>query len=327
MSVLDVLHGLVDGIQGIASLAFVLSFTFFSLFFLLKDGRTAPRVRRSPPRRPAPVARTITNDMVESIRHYFIGVTIVAAFNGIVVGLGALLLGVPLAGTIAVVTFVTAYIPFIGAFIAGAFAVVLALGSQGVTVALIMLVIVILANGLLQNIVQPIAFGATLNLHPLVVLVVDDRRRRPVRHGRPHPRRAAHLGRRPHRPGAGRGPDGRSRAGGRASFRMSGASISPVLDDAEPPAIRDRGRMRRLLRNLPTVPLAILGSALMLAAAGCGGSSSDTKANEAYANSVCTAIGGWTTQVKSIASDMSGGVSKATLQAKLTQVETATTEP
>ena len=60
-----------------------------------------------------------------------LGVTIVAAFNGVVVGLGAWALGVPLAGTIAVVTFVTAYIPFIGAFIAGAFAVVLALGSQG----------------------------------------------------------------------------------------------------------------------------------------------------------------------------------------------------
>jgi predicted PurR-regulated permease PerM len=48
----------------------------------------------------------------------------------------------------------------------------LALASQGTSTALIMLVIVILANGLLQNIVQPIAFGATLDLNPLVVLVV-----------------------------------------------------------------------------------------------------------------------------------------------------------
>ena len=49
---------------------------------------------------------------------------------------------------------------------------ILALGSEGTQTALIMLVIVILANGLLQNIVQPIAFGATLSLNPLVVLVV-----------------------------------------------------------------------------------------------------------------------------------------------------------
>jgi putative heme transporter len=81
-------------------------------------------------------------------------------------------LGVPLAATIALVSFVTAYIPYIGAFVAGAFAVVLALGSEGVTDAIVMLVIVLLANGLLQNILQPIAFGATLGLNPLVVLIV-----------------------------------------------------------------------------------------------------------------------------------------------------------
>ena len=98
--------------------------------------------------------------------------TIVAAFNGVVVGLGALLLDVPLAGTIAVVTFITAYVPFIGAFVSGAFAVVLTLGANGTTDALIMLVIVLLANGLLQNVVQPIAFGATLDLNPLLILFV-----------------------------------------------------------------------------------------------------------------------------------------------------------
>ena len=97
---------------------------------------------------------------------------LVASFNAVVVGIGALVLDVPLAGTIAVVTFVTAYIPFIGAFISGALAVILALSGQGEETALIMLVIVILANGLLQNIVQPIAFGATLELNPLVVLIV-----------------------------------------------------------------------------------------------------------------------------------------------------------
>jgi len=107
-----------------------------------------------------------------SLRRYFAGVTLVAAFNGVVVGLGALILDVPLAGTIGVVTFVTAYIPYIGAFVAGAFAVVLALGAKGATTALIMLVIVLLANGLLQNVFQPIAFGATLRLNPLVVLIV-----------------------------------------------------------------------------------------------------------------------------------------------------------
>jgi len=165
-------HGLVSGIQGLTSVVFFISFTVFSLFFLLKDG---PRMRAAIDRRlgvPLTVAQTITGGVITSLRRYFLGVTIVAAFNAVVVGLGAYALGVPLAGTIAVVTFVTAYIPFIGAFVAGAFAVILALGSEGTQTALIMLVIVILANGTLQNIVQPIAFGATLSLNPLVVLIV-----------------------------------------------------------------------------------------------------------------------------------------------------------
>jgi predicted PurR-regulated permease PerM len=120
---------------------------------------------------PPTVAQTITGGVLRSLRGYFLGVTIVAAFNGVVVTLGALILGVPLAGTIGVVTFVLAYIPFIGAFVAGAFAVIIALGASGTTTALIMLVIVILANGLLQNLVQPFAMGSALDLHPLVVLV------------------------------------------------------------------------------------------------------------------------------------------------------------
>ena len=55
--------------------------------------------------------------------------TIVAAFNAVVVLVGALVLGVPLAGTIAVVTFLGAYVPYLGAWTAGAFAVLIALGG------------------------------------------------------------------------------------------------------------------------------------------------------------------------------------------------------
>src|SRR4029077_20282526 len=62
-----------------------------------------------------------------------------------------------------------------------------------------------------------------------------------------------------------------------------------------------------------------------LVAAGCGGDDSDAKANEAYATGVCSAIGTWVTEVKSVATDMSGGVTKASFEAKITQVETATT--
>jgi predicted PurR-regulated permease PerM len=164
--------GVIHGIQGITSVAFALSFAALGLFFLLKDG---PSMRAWVDRHlgvPLPVAQTITGGVIRSLQGYFRGVTIVAAFNGVVVGLASLALGVPLAGTIAVVTFVTAYVPYIGAFVAGAFAVIIALGAEGTTVALVMLLVVILANGLLQNIVQPFAMGSALDLNPLVVLVL-----------------------------------------------------------------------------------------------------------------------------------------------------------
>ena len=164
--------GVINGIKGLTSLAFAISFAALSLFFLLKDG---PRMRGWLDRHlgvPESVARTITGGLIRSLRGYFRGVTIVAAFNGVVVALGAWALGVPLPLTIGVVSFVTAYVPYIGAFVAGAFAVIIALGAKGTTTALLMLLIVLLANGLLQNILQPFAMGAALQLNPLVVLVV-----------------------------------------------------------------------------------------------------------------------------------------------------------
>jgi predicted PurR-regulated permease PerM len=166
------LKGVASGISGLTSLVFFLSFTLFSTFFLLKDGPNVRRFVNSHLGIPVSVANVITGNVLSSLRRYFLGVSIVAAFNAVVVGIGAWLLGVPLAGTIAVVTLVTAYVPFIGAFVSGAFAVILALAAEGTTDALIMLVIVILANGMLQNVVQPIAFGATLDLNPLAVLIV-----------------------------------------------------------------------------------------------------------------------------------------------------------
>lgn len=90
----------------------------------------------------------------------------------------------------------------------------------------------------------------------------------------------------------------------------------------------DRPGGRRFGRGVAAgaAPLVLLAVVLAVAAAGCGGSSSDAKANSAYAESVCTAIGSWGQQVKSIATDFSGGISKASLEAKVTQVETATKE-
>ena len=171
-SVSTLLHGVAGGVKELSSLVFFLALTALSLFFLLKDG---PTIREWGERHlgvPATVARTVTQRVLQSLRGYFFGVTIVAAFNAVVVGGGALALGIPLAGTIAAITFFGAYVPYLGAWGAGAFAVLIALGGAGTDAAVGMIVIQLLANGLLQQLVQPVAYGAALGIHPLAVLVV-----------------------------------------------------------------------------------------------------------------------------------------------------------
>jgi predicted PurR-regulated permease PerM len=164
--------GVAAGVNGLGSLVFFLSFATLSTFFVLKDAPVMSRFVTRHMGLPVPVAVIVAREIASGLRNYFTGVTIVAAFNGAVVGLGALVLDVPLAGTIAVVTFVTAYVPYIGAWTAGIFAFVLALGSQGASDAFVLALVILLANGLLQNLLQPFVFGATLSLNPLAVLVV-----------------------------------------------------------------------------------------------------------------------------------------------------------
>lgn len=164
-------HGLLGGIDRLASLAVFLSFTALSLFFLLKDGPAIGGFVERHLGVPVPVAHTILGRLAGSMRGYFLGVTIVALWSALIVGAGALALGVPLIGTIAVVTFLGGYVPYIGAWVAGGFAVLIALGGSGTEVAIAMAVVVLLANGVLQQLVQPIAYGAALRLHPLVVLI------------------------------------------------------------------------------------------------------------------------------------------------------------
>ena len=166
------LKGLTSGLQSLSSLVVYLSLTALSLFFLLLDG---PKIRQWTERHmgvPAPLAHQIGRRVLQSLRGYFVGVSLVAAFNALVVGLGALVLGVPLAGTIAVVTFLGAFVPYLGAWGAGVFSVLIALGGSGTDAAVGMIVVQLLANGLLQQMVQPIAYGAALGLHPLAVLIV-----------------------------------------------------------------------------------------------------------------------------------------------------------
>jgi hypothetical protein len=84
-----------------------------------------------------------------------------------------------------------------------------------------------------------------------------------------------------------------------------------------------QARPRRAASWITAAPIMGLLAILALAAGGCGGDS-DKKANEEYANSVCTAISSWEQQIKTIATTFSGGVSEAALQSKVTQAQAAT---
>ena len=81
-------------------------------------------------------------------------------------------MGLPLVLSIVVVNFVGGYIPYVGAFLGGGLAVIVAVGEGGITQGVIMLVVVLVANLALENFVEPKVMGRTLDIHPVVVLVV-----------------------------------------------------------------------------------------------------------------------------------------------------------
>ena len=166
------LSGVAAGVSGLKSLVFFLAFATLSTLFVLKDGPVMHRFINRHMGVPEPTANIVTTNIAKSLRSYFLAVTIIAAFNALLIGGAALILGVPLAGTITVVTFVGAYVPFVGAWVAGGFAVLIALSTGTTSDAVIMAVVALLANGVLQQMIQPFVMGATLSLNPLVVLVV-----------------------------------------------------------------------------------------------------------------------------------------------------------
>jgi putative heme transporter len=168
-----VLSGLISGIGALVGIASGLILGALIMYYLLKDGT---RLRRSLVAQLDPAYRDevdgFIGDACRILRDYGRGRTVMSAIVAVVVGLAALLLGLPLVFTIAVVNFVGGYIPYIGAFLGGGLAVIVALGDGGLPEAAVMLVVVLAANLVLENFVEPKVMGRTLDVHPVVVLVV-----------------------------------------------------------------------------------------------------------------------------------------------------------
>jgi predicted PurR-regulated permease PerM len=97
---------------------------------------------------------------------------LVATIDAVGIGLGAFLLGVPLAIPIAVLVFLGAFVPIVGAVVTGAVAVFLALVYNGPWIALWMLVVVLGVQQLEGHVLQPLLMGSAVKVHPLAVVLV-----------------------------------------------------------------------------------------------------------------------------------------------------------
>ena len=168
-----VLTAFVSGVNSLLGLVSGLILGALIMFYLLKDGTA---LRRNIVATIDPSIRDEVNDFIGDacgiLRDYGRGRTVMSAVVSVVVGLASLLLGLPLVLTIVVVNFIGGYIPYIGAFLGGGLAVIVAWGDGGLGVAALMLAIVLASNLLLENLVEPRVMGRTLDIHPVVVLIV-----------------------------------------------------------------------------------------------------------------------------------------------------------
>jgi predicted PurR-regulated permease PerM len=141
-------------------------------FFFLKDGpKWTPWLAAQTGPRAAPHVAALSGKAWTTLSEFIRQQALVGFVDAFFIGLGLLVFDVPLVLPLAVLTFFGAFIPIIGAFVAGAFAVLIALVSNGVSTAIWIFVIVLLVQQLEGNVLQPIIQGRGLNLHAAVVIL------------------------------------------------------------------------------------------------------------------------------------------------------------
>lgn len=145
---------------------------FIVTFFVLKDGDqlVAKLVDRVSPERADRISRG-GRVAWRTLNRYVKGLSLVGLVNGLAIGIGLLIMGVPLVVPLSLLVFFGAFFPVVGAFISGLFAVAVALVNQGPTEALIVLGIVVAVQQLEGDVILPLVFGKTMRLHPLVILL------------------------------------------------------------------------------------------------------------------------------------------------------------
>ncbi|MEU5366034.1 AI-2E family transporter [Streptomyces sp. NPDC005925] len=144
----------------------------FLMFFFLKDGpRFLPWLARQLPGRLATDIPTVASRGWDTLGAFVRSQAAVGLLDAVLIGLGLWVLGVPLVLPLSVLTFVSAFVPIIGALFAGLVAVLIALVSNGLTDALIVLAIIVVVQQLEGNVFQPMIQSRGLGLHAAVILL------------------------------------------------------------------------------------------------------------------------------------------------------------
>jgi predicted PurR-regulated permease PerM len=144
----------------------------FVLFFFLKDGyQLRSWCVSGLPMRWRSRADNAADAVWSALGSYTRGVVSIAAIDAVLIGTGLLILGVPLALSLALLTFLAAFVPIVGAVVAGAVAVLVALAAKGFGTALIVLALILVIQQIEGNVLHPVVMRRAVQLHPIVVVV------------------------------------------------------------------------------------------------------------------------------------------------------------
>jgi putative heme transporter len=148
----------------------VLTF-FLTLFWLMDGDRIWAWLVRLLPRRAQPEANGAGHRAFRVLSGWITGTAIIALIHGVVIGVTLWLLGTPLVIVLAVLVVIGSFIPIIGAFVFGGFAVLVTLVTQGLVAAAVLLGVLLVENLLEGHVYQPLIMGRTVRLHPVAILL------------------------------------------------------------------------------------------------------------------------------------------------------------
>ncbi|WP_406390127.1 AI-2E family transporter [Streptomyces sp. NBC_00887] len=162
----------VTGVSTVVNGVVTAVLAIFLMFFMLKDGpRFLPWLARQLPGRLATDVPTVAARGWRTLGEFVRSQAYVGLLDAVLIGIGLWIVGVPLVLPLAVLTFVSAFVPIVGALFAGFVAVLIALVSNGLTDALIVLAIIVVVQQLEGNVFQPMIQSRGLGLHAAVVLL------------------------------------------------------------------------------------------------------------------------------------------------------------